>query len=186
MPDVPASPACLALAAEGALGARWSFLQDKAVCFVTVAADLSALAGDLTLSANPELEYVFYALGARVLVLAKEVLPRVLSEVAPAELKLRKVVLAAQSIEAAVLAHPERILGYALGEELEHLRYRHPLLARSGEVTLGTHVTLEEGTGLLLVPGGGAQSARTGDGVTLAVLAASGVLLAAPTVPAAG
>jgi isoleucyl-tRNA synthetase len=186
--EVPRPPqaAYVALVAESDLGARWSFLQGKAVCFAAWVGDLSAMASAVSLRVDPELEYVFYALGERVLVLAKVLLPRVLSEVAPSELTLRKVSLAAQAIEAAVLAHPERILGYALGEELEHLRYRHPLLERGDEVTCSARSSLANGTGLLLVAGEGVDSGRGAEGVTLARLAASGALLTSPTVaPAA-
>ena len=49
------------------------------------------------------------------------------------------------------------------GATLEHLRYRHPFIAREGVFVLGDYVTLEAGTGLVhTAPGHGADDFNTG------------------------
>ena len=49
------------------------------------------------------------------------------------------------------------------GSSLEHLRYRHPFIAREGFFVLGDYVTLEAGTGLVhTAPGHGADDFLTG------------------------
>jgi isoleucyl-tRNA synthetase len=49
------------------------------------------------------------------------------------------------------------------GAALEHLRYRHPFIAREGVFVLGDYVTLDAGTGLVhTAPGHGADDFATG------------------------
>jgi isoleucyl-tRNA synthetase len=135
-----------ALPAANNLAARWSFLEGKVVRLVTWTSAPWTLLTPFALKCHPDTEYVFYSLGRQVLVIAKAMLVAVLHDVAPDELKARKVELAARAIEAAGLAEPQRILGHALGRELEHLRYRSFLTCP------GAGLASEVGTGLVVAP----------------------------------
>ena len=122
------------------------------------------LPANLAIAVAGKFEYVFYQLGSgRVIVVAKELLARVLTEFAPDELKVKDVKVGGSSFDAAVFADTTRILGYALGEELEGLTYRHVFLDRSSPIVLGEHVTLEAGTGLVhTAPGHGPDDYEVG------------------------
>src|SRR5690606_34118 len=109
-------------------------------------------------SVNPTFEYVLYALGDRTVLVAKELLPKVLADIGTGELEVKDVALAGGNVQAAALADPARVLGYLTGADLEHLTYVHPLLQDETRrpVILGDHVTLEAGTGLVhTAPGHG-------------------------------
>ena len=121
------------------------------------------LPANLAVAVHPGLEYVFYDLGSRVVVLAKDLLARVLAEVAPEHLAVRKVAAAGGEISAAALVEPGRILGYVLGKDLEGFAYRHPFVDRQSPVVLGDHVTLDQGTGLVhTAPGHGQEDYELG------------------------
>ena len=121
------------------------------------------LPANLAVAVHPELEYVFYDLGPRVIVVAKDLLPRVLGEVAPAQLAVKTLAAADGEVSAAALVEPRRILGYASGRDLEGFAYRHPFIDRQGVVVLGDHVTLEQGTGLVhTAPGHGQEDYEVG------------------------
>ncbi len=139
-------------------------VRGKRVRFVIWTTTPWTLPANLAIAVHPELEYVFYALGSdSVLVLAKELLPSVLAAIAPGELKEKQVTAGGASFDAAVLADPSRVLGYALGRDLEGLRYAHPFLDRESPVILGEHVTLEAGTGLVhTAPGHGQEDYEVG------------------------
>ena len=107
---------------------------------------------------NPKFEYVLYAMGERVVLVAKELLAKVLAEVKAEELAVKDVPLPGGEVQAAALVDPARVLGYVSGADLEKLTYVHPLLADETKrpVILGDHVTLEAGTGLVhTAPGHG-------------------------------
>lgn len=93
---------------DDAFRARWSFLAGKRVEFDGALREV-----------DPDAEYVFYELSpGRVLLVAKDALAKVLAEVAPEEVRLRNVPLPGGLVGVATLAHPLKVLGYALGEEL--------------------------------------------------------------------
>jgi isoleucyl-tRNA synthetase len=121
------------------------------------------LPANLAVAVHPELEYVFYDLGPRVVVVAKDLLARVLGEIAPEQMQLRSVAAQGAAVEAAALVEPSRILGYAAGRDLEGFAYRHPFVGRQGVIVLGQHVTLEQGTGLVhTAPGHGQEDYQVG------------------------
>jgi isoleucyl-tRNA synthetase len=121
------------------------------------------LPANLAVAVHPALEYVFYDLGPRVVVVAKDLLPRVLGDIAPEQMEVRSVAVAGGSVEAASMVEPSRILGYALGKDLEGFAYRHPFIDRQGLIVLGEHVTLEQGTGLVhTAPGHGEEDYEVG------------------------
>ena len=162
--DLKVPSTYVAFPLEREASAKWSFLEGKTVELAIWTTTPWTLPANLAIAVAPSFEYVFYELGARVLVIAKELLAKVLSEIAPEELKVRDVKLSGgASFDAAVFADPMRILGYALGEELEGLTYRHVFLDRVSPVVTGEHVTLEAGTGLVhTAPGHGPDDYEVG------------------------
>jgi isoleucyl-tRNA synthetase len=143
------------------------------------------LPANLAVCAHPDLAYVAYQLGGRVVVVAKDLLGQFLSAVAPGELAVGTQPPTAHSPlahEAATggggvngpvahLADPKRILAHFEGKELEGLRYRHPFMPRECPVILGEHVTLEAGTGLVhTAPGHGQEDYEVGQRYKLEVL----------------
>ncbi|MCY0999247.1 isoleucine--tRNA ligase [Myxococcus sp. MISCRS1] len=145
------------------LAERVPSLKGKAVDFAIWTTTPWTLPANLAIAVNPELEYVFYQLGARVICVAKDLLPKVLAEVKSDELAVKHVELPGGEVSAAALVDPARILAYARGEELEHLTYQHPFYERRGRILLGEHVTLDAGTGLVhTAPGHGQEDYEVG------------------------
>ncbi|HEY1086442.1 MAG TPA: isoleucine--tRNA ligase, partial [Archangium sp.] len=161
--DIKVPSTYVAFPAEGDLSAKFGFLKGKKVEFAIWTTTPWTLPSNLAISVHPKFEYVFYELGPRVLVVAKDLLAKVLSEIAPDELKVKDVKVAGASFDAAAFADTQRILGYALGEDLEGLKYRHVFLDRVSPVITGEHVTLEAGTGLVhTAPGHGPDDYEVG------------------------
>ena len=160
--DIKVPSTYVAFPLEGAL--PWGFLAGKKVELAIWTTTPWTLPANLAIAVAPSFEYVFYELSpGRVIVVAKELLAKVLSEFAPEHLKVRDVQVAGASFDAAVFADITRILGYALGEELAGLRYRHVFLDRFSPVVTGEHVTLEAGTGLVhTAPGHGPDDYEVG------------------------
>jgi isoleucyl-tRNA synthetase len=141
------------------------------------------LPANLAVSAHPEFTYVAYDLKGQVVVIAKDLLARFLADVAPDELKASDVPHAhtpaaheaatggGGTVVAAHLAHPERVLAYIEGKDLEGVRYVHPFMPRDCPVILGEHVTLDAGTGLVhTAPGHGQEDYEVGLRYKLEVL----------------
>ncbi|WNG32797.1 isoleucine--tRNA ligase [Archangium violaceum] len=138
-------------------------LKGKNVSFVIWTTTPWTLPANLAIALNAEYEYVFYALGERVICVAKDLLPRVLAEVKADELAVKNVKLPGGEVSAAALVDPERIIAYARGDELEGCTYQHFFYARQGRILLGEHVTLEAGTGLVhTAPGHGQEDYEVG------------------------
>lgn len=153
----------VSFAAAQELAERFGFLAGQAVRFAAWTDRGWALPATCALGVDPQAEYVFYALGPQVLVVGKERLSAFLAEVAPQELRQRKVSLGGKAVEGAVLAHPERILGYAMGEELSGLSFLHPLRPRHGRVLPEADPTPDAGSGLwCIAPGHGMEDFRVG------------------------
>ncbi|HXZ50258.1 MAG TPA: isoleucine--tRNA ligase [Usitatibacter sp.] len=95
------------------------------------------LPGNRAIAAHPDLVYELVATERGALILAAE---------------LREACLERYGLQA------KRVLGRAAGAALEGLFFRHPLEAREVPVVIGTHVTLEAGTGLVhTAPAHGAE-----------------------------
>src|SRR5262249_13720581 len=101
------------------------------------------LPANLAVAVHPELEYVFYDLGPRVIVVAKDLLRGVWGGIARDRLGVKGGAGGGGEVAAAALVEPRRILGYASGRDLEGFAYRHPFADRQGVVVLGEHVTLD-------------------------------------------
>jgi len=149
-PDSPV--AYLAFDAGGDLEALSSSLKGKRVSFVTCAATPVTLPEELEIAVHPELEYVLYDVGERVICVAKDQLPGVLAECRAEHLIIREVKLSGQAepVPGAVMADPTRILAYASGADLVGLPCRHPRSGRISAVVADERVALEPGTGLRL------------------------------------
>ncbi len=148
----------VAFPAKTDLGAKLPSLKGKQVSFAIWTTTPWTLPANLAISVHPKFEYVFYELGARVLVVAKGLLAKFLSEVAAAELKVKQVAVGESAFDAAALEHPERILAYATGEDLVGMTYTHVLNGKECPILSGEHVTLEQGTGLVhTAPGHGQE-----------------------------
>jgi isoleucyl-tRNA synthetase len=133
------------------------------------------LPANLAVAAHPDFTYVAYDLRGTVVVVAKDLLARFLADCAPGELVASDVPVP-HSPDAhagntggggvaavAHLAHPERVVAYFEGKQLEGLSYQHPFMGRVSPVILGEHVTLEAGTGLVhTAPGHGAEDYQVG------------------------
>ncbi len=147
-----------------ALAEAFPFLRGHAVDLAIWTTTPWTLPANLAVAVHPELDYVFYDLGSRVVVAAKDLLPRLLAEIAPEHLEVRTLKAHGETVSAAALVDPARILGYATGKDLEGFAYRHPFAPRQGFVVLGEHVTLEQGTGLVhTAPGHGAEDYAVGE-----------------------
>jgi isoleucyl-tRNA synthetase len=147
-----------------ALATVFPFLRGRAVDLAIWTTTPWTLPANLAIAVHPELEYVFYDLGPRVVVVAKDLLSRLLGEVAPEQMEVRTLKAQGAELSAAALVEPARILGFASGLELEGFAYRHPFAPRQGRVVLGEHVTLEQGTGLVhTAPGHGAEDYAVGE-----------------------
>jgi isoleucyl-tRNA synthetase len=125
------------------------------------------LPANLAIAANPSLVYLAYELPSKLggvpTFVARDLLFSFLAEVAPDEIAEGRREVAGATFDAAMLRHPERILGYADGSDLEGLAYRHPFLDRVSHLVLGDHVTLEAGTGLVhTAPGHGQEDYEVG------------------------
>ena len=141
------------------------------------------LPANLAVAAHPDFTYVVYDLRGTAVVLAKDLLAEFLAACAPDELAVsdqphRHSPAAHEAATGgggtgpvAHLKDPKRILGYLEGKELEGIRYRHPFMDRECPVILGTHVTLEAGTGLVhTAPGHGQEDYEVGQKYRLEVL----------------
>ncbi|MBI3184492.1 MAG: isoleucine--tRNA ligase [Myxococcales bacterium] len=160
------------------LGKRWPQLAGKKVAFAIWTTTPWTLPANLAIAVHPELDYVFYELGPRVLCVAKELLGRFLADIrAEGHLLRREVAVPKPEAEAAAklaslppeklgglaLADPTRILAYAKGAELEGLTYRHAFYDRVSPILPAEHVTLEQGTGLVhTAPGHGQEDYELG------------------------
>ncbi len=139
------------------LSSKWPALAGKKVAFAIWTTTPWTLPANLAICVHPRFEYVFYDLGERVVVVAKELLNRFLAEIGRG-LEPKKVSMPSGEKEVQALAEPARILAYASGTELAGLEYRHVFYERRSPILLGEHVTLEQGTGLVhTAPGHGQE-----------------------------
>ena len=145
------------------LAERFSALKGREVSLLIWTTTPWTLPANLAIAVHGDFEYVFYDVGPRVICVAKQLLAQVLSEVKADELVLKNAKLPGGDVEAVAFDDPRKILAYASGEDLEHVTYQHPFLARTGRVVLGEHVTLEAGTGLVhTAPGHGQEDYEVG------------------------
>ena len=157
--DIKVPSTYVAFPAASDLSKKWSFLAGKKVEFAIWTTTPWTLPANLAISVNPKFEYVFYELSpGRVIIVAKELLAKVLADIAPGDFTEKPTKLG--DLPSFVT---QKILGYALGEELEGFKYRHVFLDRESPIVTGEHVTLEAGTGLVhTAPGHGPDDYEVG------------------------
>jgi isoleucyl-tRNA synthetase len=109
---------------------------------------------NLAVAFHPEFDYAAYDVDGRAVIIAEALAPKV------AEATGRTF---------------DKIVAKMKGEQLEFIRFRHPLFDRDSLGVLGAYVTLEAGTGVVhTAPGHGADDFNTGQKYGLEILAPIG------------
>ncbi len=99
---------------------------------------------NMAISMHPKFEYTFFEYKGDVYVAAQELLGAFLSDVNWAEEDIK-------------------VLGSCIGQDLELLNTKHPLVNRKSPIILGEHVTLDAGTGSVhTAPGHGLEDYEVG------------------------
>jgi isoleucyl-tRNA synthetase len=97
---------------------------------------------NLAIAFHPEFDYAAYDVDGKAVVVAEQL---------------------AEAVGKVLQRSFDRPLARMKGEQLEHLRFRHPLYNRDSRAVLGDYVTLEQGTGAVhTAPGHGADDFLTG------------------------
>ena len=95
------------------------------------------LPANLALAFHPDLDYAFVEVGAEILILARDLVESVATQVGFSDY---------------------RVLRTLKGKELSGLQSRHPWLDQESKTIFGNHVTLEQGTGVVhTAPGHGEE-----------------------------
>jgi isoleucyl-tRNA synthetase len=109
---------------------------------------------NLAVAFHPEYDYAAYDIDGRAIIVAEALAPNV--------------------AEATGRAF-DKVVARMKGEQLEYIRFRHPLFDRDSLGVLGAYVTLEAGTGVVhTAPGHGADDFVTGQKYGLEILAPIG------------
>ena len=109
---------------------------------------------NLAVAFHPEFDYAAYEIDGRAVIVSEALAPKV--------------------AEATGRAF-NTVVARMKGEQLEHIRFRHPLFHRDSLGVLGAYVTLEAGTGVVhTAPGNGADDFNTGQKYGLEILAPIG------------
>jgi isoleucyl-tRNA synthetase len=123
------------------------------------------LPGNVAVVVHPELTYVAYRLGERVVVVAESTLPAFLKTLADSQ---------------HIAFDANKIMARFSGAELAGVHYSHPFLPRDGQVVTDTFVETDTGTGCVhTAPGHGAEDFAVGQRLglpTLSPVDARGVL----------
>ena len=133
-----------ALAPESAdeLAARVPELRGRAVSVLIWTTTPWTIPSNLAIAFHPEFDYAAYEVDGRVVIVAEALAPAVAA-------------VAGRTFGAPVARMK--------GEQLERLRFQHPLYARHSLGVLGDYVTLEAGTGAVhTAPGHGSDDFNTG------------------------
>ncbi|HKY21079.1 MAG TPA: isoleucine--tRNA ligase [Vicinamibacterales bacterium] len=109
---------------------------------------------NLAVAFHPEFDYAAYEIDGRAVIVAEALAP---------------------SVATATGRAFDTIVAKMKGDQLEHIRFRHPLFHRDSLGVLGAYVTLEAGTGVVhTAPGHGADDFHTGQKYGLEILAPIG------------
>ncbi|HEX2455593.1 MAG TPA: isoleucine--tRNA ligase [Vicinamibacterales bacterium] len=132
----------LAPESAGELAARIPDLAGRDVSVVIWTTTPWTIPSNLAIAFHPDFDYGAYEVDGRAVIVAEGLAPRV------AEVTGKK------------LSGP---IARMKGAELEHIRFEHPLYARTSLGVLGDYVTLEQGTGAVhTAPGHGSDDFNTG------------------------
>ena len=109
---------------------------------------------NLAVAFHPEFDYAAYDVDGRAVIIAEALAPKVAQETG---------------------RRFDTVVAKMKGEQLEYIRFRHPLFDRDSLGVLGAYVTLEAGTGVVhTAPGHGADDFNTGQKYGLEILAPIG------------
>ncbi len=99
---------------------------------------------NVAISMHPRFEYTFFEYKGDVYVAAQDLLGAFLADVGIEENEIK-------------------VVGSCVGQDLELLEVKHPLIDRNSKIILGEHVTLDAGTGLVhTAPGHGLEDYEVG------------------------
>jgi isoleucyl-tRNA synthetase len=144
----------LAPESAGELGSRVPELAGRAASVVIWTTTPWTIPSNLAIAFHPEFDYAVYDVDGRAVIIAEALAPRV--------------------AEATGLTFGAPVARMK-GEQLEHLRFRHPLYARDSIGVLADYVTLDAGTGAVhTAPGHGADDFTTGQKYGLEIYAPVG------------
>jgi isoleucyl-tRNA synthetase len=161
--DIKVPSVYVAFRSTSDLSATYATLKGKNVDYVIWTTTPWTLPANLAICLNATVEYVFYELGTRVVVVAKDLLLAFLAHVAPGEFKEGTVKAGGAVFNTASLVDATRVLAFAEGKDLEGQQYAHAFLPRTSPIVLGEHVTTESGTGLVhTAPGHGPDDYEVG------------------------
>src|SRR3989475_5090176 len=138
----------------GELGARVPALVGKDVSVLIWTTTPWTIPSNLAIAFHPDFDYGAYAVEGRAVIVAEAL---------------------AEKVAAAVGKSFGAPIARMKGEQLEHIRFQHPLYARPSLGVLGEYVTLEAGTGAVhTAPGHGADDFATGTKYGLEIYAPIG------------
>ena len=121
---------------------KFKVLDEKALYIVIWTTTPWTIPANLAVSVHPNFEYNFVKVNNETWILAKDLMKTALKEMNIENYEIIKTVK---------------------GNELENLKYSHPLFEKNCPVILGEHVTLEQGTGCVhTAPGHGADDYEVG------------------------
>jgi isoleucyl-tRNA synthetase len=136
------------------LGSRVSQLAGRAVSVVIWTTTPWTIPSNLAIAFHPDFDYAAYDIDGRAVIVAEALAPRV--------------------AEATGLTFGTPVARMK-GEQLEHLRFRHPLYERDSIAVLADYVTLDAGTGAVhTAPGHGTDDFITGQKYGLEIYAPIG------------
>jgi isoleucyl-tRNA synthetase len=131
------------------IGTRFPALQGKQVAALIWTTTPWTLLANLAIAFHPDFDYVAAEVSEQVYIVAKQLAAMVFAELGMSEY---------------------RVLLEFKGKELEYLKARHPFLDQESLLILGSHVTLEQGTGAVhTAPGHGQEDFEVGEQYDLPV-----------------
>ncbi len=144
----------LAVESAGELASRVPALAGRDVSVLIWTTTPWTIPSNLAVAFHPEFDYAAYEIDGRAVIVSEALAPKV--------------------AEATGRAF-DTVVARMKGEQLEHIRFRHPLFHRDSLGVLGAYVTLEAGTGVVhTAPGHGADDFNTGQKYGLEILAPIG------------
>jgi isoleucyl-tRNA synthetase len=144
----------LAAESAGELAARVPALAGREVSTLIWTTTPWTIPSNLALAFHPEFDYAAYDVDGRAVIVAEALAP---------------------SVSEATGRRLDKIVARMKGEQLEFIRFRHPLFHRDSLGVLGAYVTLEAGTGVVhTAPGHGVDDFNTGQKYGLEILAPVG------------
>jgi isoleucyl-tRNA synthetase len=144
----------LAPESAGELASRVPELAGRDVSVLIWTTTPWTIPSNLAVAFHPEFDYAAYDIDGRAVIVAEALAP---------------------AVAAATGRDFNKIVARMKGEQLEYIRFRHPLFNRDSLGVLGAYVTLEAGTGVVhTAPGHGADDFATGQKYGLEIYAPVG------------